>query len=126
MAQKKRSTKKKKPANTQRKKQPKSPLRTEVQYLLIFLGMVLVTMGVFLHTSMGAFGRVLYEVFIGLFGFSAYLICIYMIVVMGMWMLGKLDSRRKVKAVTAFFSILLVSIFLHVFNVGSATELMDL
>ncbi len=83
-------------------------------------------MGVFLHTSMGAFGRVLYEVFIGLFGFSAYLICIYMIVVMGMWMLGKLDSRRKVKAVTAFFSILLISIFLHVFNVGSTAELMDL
>ncbi len=126
MAQKKRSTKKKKPANAQRKKQTKSPLRTEVQYLLIFLGMVLVAMGVFLHTSMGAFGRVLYEVFIGLFGFSAYLICIYMIVVMGMWMLGKLDSRRKVKAVTAFFSILLISIFLHVFNVGSTAELMDL
>lgn len=93
-----------------------SALQLEIQNLLILLILVLITLCVFLHNRMGTLGVLLYDACIGMFGFSAYLLCIYFLLLMILKIAGVLNQKKMTKWIAILFCILLLSVFLHVLH----------
>ena len=93
-----------------------SAMQLEIQNLLGLLLLVIMTLCIFLHNRMGALGVFMYDVWIGLFGFSAYLLCIYLLVVMVLKIAGVLDKKTVGKWIAVLACILLLSILLHIIN----------
>ena len=112
--------KKRKTANGQkrnhRKKAVTSPLRMEIQNWVVFLILLLLTLGVYLKSSMGILGGALNTFFVGLFGFSAYLITVYSLIIAGMNLFGKLTSKLWLKLGAGYGAILLAATLLHIIN----------
>ncbi len=87
----------------------------EVRDICIFVAMLLLNLCMFLHTKMGAAGRLVYSTGIGVFGFSAFLLCLYLLAVSVLWMADRLRGNGlKVAAVLGV--ILGFSVLLYVIN----------
>lgn len=91
-------------------------MQLEIQNLLVLLLLVLITLCIFLHKRMGVLGVFLYDVCMGMFGFSAYLLCVYLLVMMIMKIAGVLNSKNGAKSIAYLVCILLLAIFLQIIN----------
>ena len=107
--------------NTRKKKQAATQLQLEIQNWLIFFVLVLVTLGIYLKDNMGIIGTSLSGMFVGLFGFSAYLISVYSMLIAGMKLFGKLEKRTWGKVIAGYFAIVLVATLFHVVNAVKLT-----
>ncbi len=99
-----------------RKQAVTSPLRLEIQNWVVFLILLLITLGVYLKSSMGIVGGALNSFFVGLFGFSAYLITVYSLIIAGMNLFGKLTAKLWLKLGAGYGAILLAATLLHIIN----------
>jgi len=120
-SKKKTSTKKKTGSSgrksTQSKAQPMDEkLRSELIGWGIVLVLLLLTLGIFLRDSMGIFGRGINALFVGLFGFSAYIITIYSLVIALIRLFGGLTPKLWGKLWFGYAFMLLISSLLHVVN----------
>ena len=113
--------KSKKRQTSSKKKQAASPLRLEIQNWLILFAMTLVSLGIYLKDGMGVLGSSLNAVFVGLFGFSAYLISVYSALIAGMNLFGKLEKKTWVKVIAGYVAIILVAALFHISNAQKLT-----
>lgn len=104
------------------KKKTVSPLGREIQNWLIFLILLLITLGIYLKGGMGILGSSLNRFFVGLLGFSAYLISVYSMMIAGMNLFGKLERRSWVKLIAGYAGIILAAVLFHIVNAGGITD----
>ena len=109
--------------NTRKKKQAVTQLQLEIRNWLIFFVLVLVTLGIYLKDNMGMIGTSLSDVFVGLFGFSAYLISVYSTLIAGMKLFGKLERRTLGKLIAGYLAIVLVAALFHIMNAAKLTSI---
>lgn len=113
-------TKKKRTAGQQKRNRKKqaamSPIRLEIQNWIIFLVLLLITLGVYMKDGMGILGSSLNALFVGLFGFSAYLITAYSMMIAGMNLFGKLNRKLWLKLGAGYVAILLIATLFHIIN----------
>ena len=109
--------------NTRKKKQAATQLQLEIRNWLIFFVLVLVTLGIYLKDNMGMIGTSLSDVFVGLFGFSAYLISVYSTLIAGMKLFGKLERRTLGKLIAGYLAIVLVAALFHIMNAAKLTSI---
>lgn len=106
---------------SRKKKQTATQLQLEIQNWLILFALILITLGIYLKDGMGVVGTSLNGVFVGLFGFSAYLISVYSTLIAGMKLFGKLEKRTWVKLIAGYIAIVLVSALFHIMNAAKLT-----
>ena len=93
-----------------------SRLKSEIAGWVIVLIMLLLTLGIYLQGQMGAFGTLVNKVFVGLFGFSAYLLTLYTLVLSLMKLFGAQGRKLWSKLWIGYPILLLVSALLHIIN----------
>ena len=84
-------------------------LRGELIGWGIVLGLVLLTLGIYLKDAMGIFGRGINSLFVGLFGFSAYIITIYSLVIALIHLFGALTRKLWGKLWFGYAFMVLIS-----------------
>ena len=85
------TTRSRKRQTSNKKKKASSALQLEIQNWLILFALILITLGIYLKDGMGVLGSSLNTLFVGLFGFGAYLISVYSMLIAGMNLFGKLE-----------------------------------
>ena len=106
---------------SRKKKQTATPLQMEIQSWLVLFALILITLGIYLKDGMGIVGTTLNGVFVGLFGFSAYLISVYSTLIAGMKLFGKLERRTWVKLIAGYIAIVLTAVLFHIMNAAKLT-----
>ncbi len=91
-------------------------LQSELIHWGIVLGLLILTLGIYLSDSMGIIGIGVNSLFVGLFGFSAYVITIYSFVIACIGLFGKLNRKLWGKLWFGYGFMLLISGLLHVIN----------
>ena len=104
-----------------KKKQAATPLQLEIKNWLILFGLILITLGIYLHENMGVLGTSISAFFVGLFGFSAYLISVFSVLIAGMNLFGKMQSKNWKKVIAGYTAFILVSVLFHVTNAQKLT-----
>ena len=100
-------------------------LRLEIADWLIVLVILLLTLGIFLKDSLGIIGLSINRFFVGVFGFSAYLISVLSLFVAFLNLFGKLDKPLWLKIIAGYVLLVLLSALLHVIS-GSALDTVKL
>lgn len=106
---------------SRKKKKTATPLQMEIQSWLVLFALILITLGIYLKDGMGIVGTTLNGVFVGLFGFSAYLISVYSTLIAGMKLFGKLERRTWVKLIAGYIAIVLTAVLFHIMNAAKLT-----
>lgn len=91
-------------------------LQLELIHWGIVLGLLILTLGIYLSDSMGIIGIGVNGLFVGLFGFSAYVITIYSFVIACIGLFGKLTRKLWGKLWFGYAFMLVISSLLHVIN----------
>ncbi len=110
------TSKSRKRQTSNRKRQSASPIQMEIQNWLILFALILITLGVYLKDGMGVLGSSLNTFFVGLFGFSAYLISVYSTLIAGMNLFGKLEKKTWIKLIAGYAAIIFVASLFHIIN----------
>ena len=124
---KKKSSSKKTTSKTRKSPQKKTQmldekLRSELIGWGVVLVLLLLTLGIYLKDSMGIFGRGINSLFVGLFGFSAYIITIYSLVIALIHLFGGLSPKLWGKLWLGYAFMALISSLLHVINGKALTS----
>ena len=124
---KKKSSSKKTTSKTRKSPQKKTQmldekLRSELIGWGVVLVLLLLTLGIYLKDSMGIFGRGINSLFVGLFGFSAYIITIYSLVIALIHLFGGLSPKLWGKLWLGYAFMVLISSLLHVINGKALTS----
>ncbi len=120
------TTKSRKRQTSSKKKQAATPLQLEIKNWLILFALILVSLGVYLKNGMGVVGSSLNTFFVGLFGFSAYLISVYSTLIAGMNLFGKLEKKTWVKLIAGYAAIILIAALFHIINAQELTTLREM
>ena len=104
-----------------KKKQAATPLQLEIQNWLILFAMILITLGIYLKGSMGVLGTSISAVFVGLFGFSAYLISVFSVLIAGLNLFGKIQSKTWKKVIAGYSAFIFLSVLFHIMNAQKLT-----
>ena len=122
MAAKKTANKKKTTGNTRTSKAPQpkksslsDPVVSEIRSISILILLLILNLCMILHNRMGIIGRTIYKAGIGMFGFSAFLLCLFALVVVILHMARKLEGHAA-KAWAVLGVILGLSVLLYLIN----------
>ena len=118
---KKTTTNAKKTQTKRKKKASGNWMQQEVRRWVIFLLLLLVTLGVYLQSSMGIAGIWLSTLFLGLFGFSAYVITLFSLLLAGFQLFSKMQARTWKRVAACYGEMIVLSAFLHVLNGSNFT-----
>ncbi len=118
---KKTTTNAKKTQTKRKKKASGNWMQQEVRRWVIFLLLLLVTLGVYLQSSMGIAGIWLSTLFLGLFGFSAYVITLFSLLLAGFQLFSKMQARTWKRVAACYGEMIVLSAFLHVLNGSNLT-----
>ena len=91
------------------------PVVSEIRSISILILLVILNLCMILHNRMGIIGRTIYKGGIGLFGFSAYLLCLFALIVVILHMAHKLEGHAA-KAWAVLGVILGLSVLLYLIN----------
>ncbi len=98
-------------------------IKREIGGWAIVLLLLLVTLGIYLKGAMGTVGVGLNTVFVGMFGFVAYVITLYSLVIGFLGLFGKLNRSLWVKLIFGYVILVLLASLLHVLNGSSLTSI---
>lgn len=110
------TTRSRKRQTSNKKKKASSALQLEIQNWLILFALILITLGIYLKDGMGVLGSSLNTLFVGLFGFGAYLISVYSMLIAGMNLFGKLERSTWKRLIAGYAAIILVAALFHIIN----------
>ena len=94
----------------------------EILYLVLMLVFLVITLGVYFKGTLGIFGAKVNEIFVGLFGFSAYLISLFSLIVVLLHMFGVVTNENRLKIIGGYVAMILLAAFLHLINGMSLTS----
>ncbi len=110
------TTQSRKRQTSNKKKKASNALQLEIQNWLILFALILITLGIYLKDGMGVLGSSLNTLFVGLFGFGAYMISVYSMLIAGMNLFGKLEKSTWKRLIAGYAAIILVAALFHIIN----------